>query len=311
MDTTHILLVEPDAANAVIFTANASLFLNAEVTEVSSGVDAVAILETGLQPDVALIAWNVDTLHTLELLRTLREYLPQLPVVLTFERDEEPPPEVSSLNVQGIVHKPFLFPSLSNDLTNAMASMVAAPQEEVALEPETLISDPEATPPAILIPDVEATAEDPETLNSLAAMLDKEIDGPELGGHIELTPAHADQLANELKRFSEQLERLPILLVQDGTLISHEGDISRDSALAMARLAGRMWREGATRPAPEWLCFNDQIPGEGGERRAMALYSVLVVGDLALAMGWDGTVSLSTLRARGLEAANALATIFN
>ena len=48
---------------------------------------------------------------------------------------------------------------------------------------------------------------------------------------------------------------------------------------------------------------------EGGERRSVALYSVVVAGDLTLSVAWDGSPSLTTLRATALEAALELGSL--
>jgi hypothetical protein len=137
-------------------------------------------------------------------------------------------------------------------------------------------------------------------------MLDRPLGGLPLWEHIELTQQQIGRLVEKLGNIGEALDQVPVFLSRDGALISHEGGVSHDSATAMARLAGRVWREGATRPAREWLCFNDQIPTEGGQRRSVALYSVAVGGDLSLTVAWDGSNSLTTLRADVLEAAATL-----
>ena len=176
--------------------------------------------------------------------------------------------------MQGILSKPLFFPDLPGALMEAMS--LAPGADSSPAEDEMAVSD--------IAP-------------NLADMLDSPLGGPALGGHKELTPDQSGQLAEGLAQISRRLEKTPLLLSQDGALLSHAGEISPDAAASMARLAGRVWREGATRSTPEWLCFSDQIASEGSERRSMALYSVVVVGDLTLSAAWDGSPSLSTLRA--------------
>ena len=56
--STHILLIEPDAANAVIFGENIQAFMEARVTVAHSDVDAMTLMEAGVRPDVVLLVWS-------------------------------------------------------------------------------------------------------------------------------------------------------------------------------------------------------------------------------------------------------------
>lgn len=283
--STHILLIEPDAANAVAFGENIQAFMEARVTVAHSDVDALTLLEAGIKPDVVMLVWGGSEVRGPNLVDALQELLPYLPIVLVLEEDMSLPPEVEAGRVQGVVMLPLFFPDLPGALREAILNSPMRAAED------------------------EADAAVAEVAPNLSSLLDSPMAGPKLGGHVELTPEQTSQLTNGLSEISKRLEQTPLLLSQDGALVSHAGDLSVESATSMARLAGRVWREGATRPTHEWLCFGDQVASGGGERRSMALYSVVVVGDLALSAAWDGSPSLSTLRANALEAAVVLSSL--
>jgi CheY-like chemotaxis protein len=285
----HILLVEPDAKSAAHFRDSIS-FSDARVTIAHSDVDAVTLMQAGVQPDVALVAWGEDSFGSLGLIHQLREVLPTLPVLLVLQEGEKPLPDVSALGIQGVVEKPFFFPTLPGILQTAMDEA-----------PEGIPASSQQMPPA----------EEMGFAQSLAAMLDESFGGQPLGGHVELTQQKMDELSHKLKNIGQAFAPVPLLLSQDGALVSHVGNLSTDSAGAMARMAGRLWREGATSPARECLCFKDQIPGGGSERRTVALFSVIVAGDLTLTVPWDGDASFSALRTETLDAAAALENLLS
>ena len=141
-------------------------------------------------------------------------------------------------------------------------------------------------------------------------MLDEPLSDPMLG-HIEVSQQQVEQLAGRLEEIGQAMSDIPLFLSQDGALISQVGGISGEVAASMARLAGRVWREGATRPAREWLHFDDRLPAGSGERRSLALYSVRVAGDVTLSAAWDGSVSLSSLRAGVRRAAESLGSLLS
>jgi DNA-binding response OmpR family regulator len=285
----HILLVEPDAKSAAHFRDSIS-FSDARVTIAHSDVDAVTLLQAGVQPEIALIVWGEDSFGSLGLIRQLREFLPALPVLLVLQEGEKPLPDVSTLGIQGVINKPFFFPTLPGILQKAM--------DEAA---ESMPASSRQTTPG----------EGEGVAHSLAAMLDRSFTDQPLAGHVELTQQQLAQLSEKLRDMSQTLAPVALLLSQDGALISHVGNLTSDSAGAMARLAGRLWREGATSPARECLCFKDQIPGAGTERRTVALFSVIVAGDLTLTVPWDGNASFSTLRTDTLGAAAALGSLLS
>ena len=284
--STHILLIEPDAANAVIFGESIQAFMEARVTVAHSDVDAMTLMEAGVRPDVVLLVWSGGEVRGSDLVGALREILPRLPIVILLEDGTQSTPALEAIGVQGILSKPLFYPDLPGALMEAMSLA-----------------------PGAGLPPAEEGITGSDVAPNLADMLDSPLGGPALGGHLELTPDQSSQLAEGLAHISSRLEKTPLLLSQDGTLLSHAGELSPDAATAMARLAGRVWREGATRSTPEWLCFSDQLASEGGERRSMALYSVVVAGDLTLCAAWDGSPSLSTLRANALEAATVLGSL--
>ena len=278
--STHVLLVESDAPSAARFSENVTALMDARITVAHSDADALALFEAGVRPDVALVAWGEGGPSSARLVRALRTHIPQLPILLVVREGAPPPQDMDSLGVQGVLTKPFLFSELPDALMQAISQ---APRGGPAsgVEKPTPVTEGDARGEA------------------------KPLAGPLLG-HIELSQQEAGQLNGKLQEIGEVLDEMPLVLSQDGVLISHVGPISRDTAAAIARVAGRVWREGATRPTREWLCFDDQLPSESGERRSPMLYSVHVAGDVTISAAWDGGTLLSSLRADVLEAAQIL-----
>src|SRR5574341_1689092 len=92
---------------------------------------------------------------------------------------------------------------------------------------------------------------------------------------------------------------LPAILSQDGDVIAHAGNDNQVVIERLARLAGRVWTEGATRVARELIRFEEETIGDDDspERVNLMLYSAHITGAMTLTIGWDISTSLTQVRA--------------
>lgn len=121
----------------------------------------------------------------------------------------------------------------------------------------------------------------------------------------ELVAASSQQVSaaqKTLGQLSHALEGAPVLLSQDGAVVGYAGIQEQVAAEKMARMAARAWREGATRPAREYIHFDEETIGSEEDRANLLMYSVHLAGALTLTIGWGAGISLTQLRAETEDA---------
>jgi hypothetical protein len=134
---------------------------------------------------------------------------------------------------------------------------------------------------------------------------------PALQNRLELSPDQVAGTREVLARLSQGLDSLPVILSQDGDVVSYGGPVEEETAERLARLASRVWHEGATHPSRELIRFEEETLGEESSGRAnLMLYSAHVVGALTLTVGWEITVSLTQVRAEVADARRQLMNLF-
>lgn len=126
---------------------------------------------------------------------------------------------------------------------------------------------------------------------------------PPLQQILVLSDQARNQAARRLRACSDNLSELPVVLSQGGDLETYAGDVSDTFAGHIAELADRTWREGATRPAREYLRFHEMVFHQNESRLSVMLYSLHVAGALTLTAGWQfSSVSLTLLRSEMTDA---------
>jgi hypothetical protein len=134
---------------------------------------------------------------------------------------------------------------------------------------------------------------------------------PGLQNRLELSEEQVGGTRDVLARLSQGLDSLPVILSQDGDVVSFGGPIEAETAERLARLASRIWQEGATRPSRELIRFEEEAIGEESSGRAnLMLYSAHVVGALTLTVGWEIAISLTQVRAEVADARRQLMSLF-
>lgn len=129
---------------------------------------------------------------------------------------------------------------------------------------------------------------------------------PPLDALIELSTQQLKQASDILAELSQALSDLPVVLSQDGEIVTCAGDVDEATFEKIARLTNRVWREGAHRNAREYIRFEEEVFGSEDERANLLLYSIHIDGGLTLSLGWQLTISLTQLRAEASDAKEAL-----
>ncbi len=132
---------------------------------------------------------------------------------------------------------------------------------------------------------------------------------PPLHERVELSEQQIQKLAEELAALSASLDSLPVVLSQDGEVVGFAGTQDVEIADRIAKMADRIWREGATRIARELIRFEEETVSDMSERSNFLLYSAHLSGALVLTIGWQMSVSLTQVRAEVADAISSLKRI--
>jgi hypothetical protein len=102
---------------------------------------------------------------------------------------------------------------------------------------------------------------------------------------------------------------MPVVLSQEGEVIGSAGPLSELVAERLAKTAARVWREGSSRLAREFVRFEEEVIDEADQRANLLIYSAHVVGGITLTIGWQMSVSLTQVRAEVSDAKAELVKI--
>jgi CheY-like chemotaxis protein len=270
----HIVLVESDVAQAATFQDSLVGQFDVRVTVVRDGSDLLTMLESGAEPDAAVIAWQEGEYGGLNLAQALREHLPNVPV-LALADENQLPLETGQVVIQGVLTRP-LNP---DDVPGALAQALGrALPEKRGLAGSSLA----------------------DVLNSPLASL------PQLDGNLQLNAQQTRSVNDILAGLSQTLDGLPAVLSQDGNLIASAGPLSQQNAEEFAHLAEQVWGGDEPRLTREVIRFDEQVRTEGTERHRYMLYSAHVAGSVTLSVAWETPVELSVMRAETLQATQAI-----
>jgi len=136
---------------------------------------------------------------------------------------------------------------------------------------------------------------------------------PELDKSIKLSAAQVKKAKAALEALSASLENLPVVLSQDGKVVTSAGAASEAIIERIAKVAGRIWNDGKDRLARELIRFEEEsIEAEDADKRAnVMIYSAHISGALTLSLGWQMTISLTQIRAEVGDARSELQNILN
>jgi len=132
---------------------------------------------------------------------------------------------------------------------------------------------------------------------------------PDLDQQLELSLDQARQAQSILAELCSSLEDLPVVLSQEGHVISQAGSQGEAVAERLAKTAARIWREGSNRLAREFVRFEEEVIDEADSRANFLIYSAHIAGGVTLTVGWQVTLSLTQVRAEVSDARAELVKI--
>lgn len=121
-------------------------------------------------------------------------------------------------------------------------------------------------------------------------------DPPALDQHIAVSQ-HVGKIQKIIAKLSQELELLPVVLSQDGEPVAFAGLPGAANAEHIAKVADRIWQEGAQRQARELVRFEEETINGADERTNVMIYSTHVAGGIVLTVGWNISISLTQIRA--------------
>ncbi len=132
---------------------------------------------------------------------------------------------------------------------------------------------------------------------------------PPLDQRIALSNQQIEQIGKVMTSLTRDLDGLPVLVSQQGELISAAGAPTPEVTERLTRVTERLWRDGGRHSAREVIRFEEESIEEV-ERANYVLYSVHIAGAVTLTVGWQLSVSLTQVRAEVQDAKEQLTRIF-
>ena len=120
---------------------------------------------------------------------------------------------------------------------------------------------------------------------------------PDLDQIISLSDDQIRQVAQIVAELSSALDSSPVVVSQEGKVITSAGAPTDEAAERIAKLVARIWREGHDRLARELIRFEEEAIDEENERANLMIYSAHIAGGITLTVGWQLALSLTQIRA--------------
>ncbi|MBN1179707.1 MAG: response regulator [Anaerolineae bacterium] len=318
----HVLIVDPNEAFATMLRQSLQETGTYNASVVDSGRKALRAIASD-DFDMVIVDLGLDDVDGSLLVRRLREDYPRMRLMVIPLFGQDPPEEISSLDIQGILPKPFFLPELPNLISDAMAKPVG-PQEPPAEElPPAPKNTDEGTDAAANGPfpwDIDLSSDDAQEAPPAAP--EKPAPKPEPAAEpaaqpVAETPAPdtssplPDRIAKELTFLTRQMTRLlqevsaeAAILVNGNHLVAQVSRLPKEEVDALATVIQESWQTSARVAkilGKEQLRFEQSI--EGDEH---LLYSLALSKDLILSVVVEGRVALGIIRHRSKEVAEAI-----
>jgi DNA-binding response OmpR family regulator len=271
-----ILIVDSNEGFATMLKQSLEQEGEYRATVTTSGNQALQTLSNG-KFDLAIVDLGLNDSDGVTFARTLRQQEANLRLVLIPLQGDELPSELSDLDVQGVLPKPFFLPELPERITEALTRPMG--QTAAAVESP---DNTEAEEPA-------ATSNQP---------------GPSGTERLDMARAHIPGIIQEMARLAREVNAAAVLLSCKGRLISHTGQLSAEKAVELAQAVAESWRTAAHVAqilGQEMHRFEQST--EGGEHM---LYSLAVAEDIILSVALRANVPLGMIRHQAKETADTL-----
>ena len=270
-DRASILIVDSSVGFATMLQESLEQDSGYRAAVAHTGSEALSVAASGTF-DLAIVDLGIDADDDLDgatVARRLRQNQSGLRLMLIPLEGDELSDEVSDLDVQSVLSKPFFLP----DLPALIESALAQPLNEPAESEKARESNTTAQP---------ATDIDPG-----------------------MTPyAGSPDVVRELEDLAQEINAGAVLLIQDGEVLASVGQLSTETLNELAQIIRDSYRSSnrlAEVLGRERRHFEQSI--EGGD---YMLYSLTVVEDIILSAALRTNVALGIIRHRAKAAAKRL-----
>jgi len=268
-----ILLVDSDEAFATMLRESLEQSGGYRTTVATSGGRALRTL-TATRFDLAIVDLGLTDPDGAAVARALRQQQVDLRLMLIPLVGEKVPSELSDLDIQGVLPKPFFLPELPGRIADALAR-------------------PLGGGPGTAETSSVAEAVEPGTVSDQMAVVRERIPEERIPKIIQVMAALAQEVNAEA-----------VILTCRGGLIARAGRLSAEEAEGLAQAIGEGWQTSARVAqilGQEQLRFEQSV--EGGEHM---LYSLAIAEDIILSTALRANVPLGMIRHRTKTTAGAL-----
>jgi len=242
--TQQILIVDNMEAFATILKEGIEGGGDYEATVVTTAAEAREIAPD-IRPALVIVDLGLQDEDAVELLAHFREIDPDLRLIVI--PVDELPQEVTALEIQGTLSKPFFLPDIPAQIEEALSRAVGAPFVAPEPEPEaTVVSE---APAAVVVgaasPTIEA-AQAAETMQAAPAVTTDASAGAlpssELLAHLaDVSP----RLTHHLRHLSRELNADAVMLTCGAELVAYAGHFGQADAERLAHVVSESWQASA------------------------------------------------------------------
>ncbi len=169
--TTHVLIVDPNAAFAALLKEGIEADREYRAVTVADGPSALAALQSGAF-DLAIVDLGLEAPEPAILLRAIRGLEANLPILVIPLDGDTVPQELTPYDVRGVLTKPFFLPELPARIAEALGRPPPAPTPMPAA-PTGAASAPVARAPARALRRITLPRNDPRLADALRALSDE------------------------------------------------------------------------------------------------------------------------------------------
>jgi CheY-like chemotaxis protein len=270
--TTRVLIIDPDESFATLLKEGLEADREFQAVITSNAPQALVALQPGTF-DLVIIDLGLENPAPETLLRAIRDFWPDLPVMVIPADGDIVPQALVPFGITGVLTKPFFLPDLPVRVAEALGRLAPAPTPMPAA-PDAAAAKSSPAPIARALPRITLPQNDPRVLESLRAL-------------------------------AEALNADAVLLTQGNTLADFAGQIVQSDAEALAR---RMLEARPAAAQPAWLTGTEQVRFgqsilDSGEH---LLYSLDVAEGIVLTVAVKPESSLRLIRTQARQTARAL-----
>jgi predicted regulator of Ras-like GTPase activity (Roadblock/LC7/MglB family) len=237
--------------------------------------------------DVAIVDLGLTDPDGPEIARALCTKQDNLCLMVIPANDASPPPEITDLEVHGVLAQPFFFPELPDRVSEALSSLAGTGPTTTGSTVEheaTADSTPPISPPP------------PPTLSPVAQ-------GP-VAVPTKVSPEQIPDIVEEMNALTREINAEAAILTAGGELVAHTGRLSTEEVQGLAQAVADSWRTSvrvAEILGKEQLRFEQSTEGGG-----YLFYSLAIAQDVILSVALRAHVPLGMIRHRTKEAADTV-----